>query len=184
MSYTANFNAHAQDITVKNGRFFCKGKRYYYIGANYWYGGLLGMKTGGDEGKARLIKELDFLKNNGVNNLRILVGSEGAGKINGVDRVKPVLQPEKGVFNEDVLNGLDFLLFEMRKRNMYAVLYLSNNWEWSGGFLQYLNWNNQVDLATLQSKMNWDTQRDVTGKFYTCEQCKQDYKKQLDYIFN
>ncbi|MEO6151196.1 MAG: cellulase family glycosylhydrolase [Mucilaginibacter sp.] len=179
----AGFTAKGPQITVKDGRFFCKGKPYYYIGANYWYGSLLAIQSDPAAGKARLIKELDFLKSRGVNNLRVLVGSEGAGKINGVDRVTPVLQPEKGVFNDDILNGLDFFLFEMGKRQMYAVLYLSNNWEWSGGFLQYLNWNGQLDLAAMQPKMTWDAQRDFTSKFYTCEPCMQDYKKQVDHIF-
>ncbi|RYE08199.1 MAG: beta-mannosidase, partial [Sphingobacteriales bacterium] len=157
-------------------------KRYYYIGANYWYGALLGLQKDPVRGKARLIKELDFLKSKGVNNLRIMAGSEGKGLINGVDRVKPALQPERGVFDPEILKGLDYLLYEMGKRNMYAVLYLSNNWEWSGGFLQYLNWNKQLDDTTMQSKMNWDKLRDNTSKFYTCDPCMQDYRKQLIHI--
>ena len=29
---------------------------------------------------------------------------------------------------------------ELNKRDMYAVLYLNNSWEWSGGYGQYLEW--------------------------------------------
>jgi mannan endo-1,4-beta-mannosidase len=169
-------------VKVKNHQFTIKGKPYYYIGTNYWYGGLLAMIKDPARGKQRLVKELDFLKAQGVNNLRVLVGSEGEGRINGVDRVKPSLQPKHGDFDANILNGLDFLLMEMRKRDMYAVLYLSNNWEWSGGFLQYLNWNGQIDGETLKRKLTWDEQRDYTSKFYTCESCKTDYLKQLRYI--
>lgn len=171
-------------VKVKGQQFVVDGKPYYYIGTNYWYGSLLALKTDPVHGKERLKKELDFLKARGVTNLRVLVGAEGAGKINGVDRVDPAFQTAQGVFNEEVLNGLDFLLMEMSKRQMYAVLYLSNNWEWSGGFLQYLNWNGEISDTTLKRKLSWDEQRDYTSRFYSCESCKNDYRKQLEYIFN
>ena len=143
---------YAQDnkkfVQTDKMQFTIAGKPYYYIGTNYWYGGLLALQHNSTKGKERLIKELDFLQTQGVNNLRVLVGAEGTGVINGVKRVSPALQAEQGKFNEDVLHGLDLLLTEMGKRNMKAVLYLSNNWEWSGGFLQYLNWNGIISDST------------------------------------
>jgi mannan endo-1,4-beta-mannosidase len=39
--------------------------------------------------------------------LRILVGAEGGTQD---FQVKPALQPEPGEYNEDLLDGLDFLL--------------------------------------------------------------------------
>ena len=88
--------------------------------------------------RQRLKKELDLLKSKGINNLRILVGADG---INGIkSKVEPTLQIEPGVYNDTIFDGLDFLLSEMGKRKMYAVLYLNNSWEWSGGYSQYLNW--------------------------------------------
>ena len=123
-------------ITVNNTQFLKGDKPYYFIGANYWYGPLVGAKNIGD--RDRLIKELDLMKSVGIDNLRILAGAEG----NGDDsRVHPALQPEQGVYNEDLLDGLDFILAEMRKRNMYAILYVNNNWIWSGGMSEYLKWN-------------------------------------------
>lgn len=179
------FNLRAQEpfVTVKGHQFMIQGEPYHFIGANYWYGGLLALNEDPVRGKERLIHELDFLKSQGVTNLRVLVGAEGTGKINGVDRVSPALQKEKSVFNKEVLESLDFLLMEMNKRKMYAVLYLSNNWEWSGGFMQYLHWNGQMDTETLQRKLSWDEQRDYTSRFYSCEPCQTGYRKQLDYIF-
>ena len=44
------------------------------------------------------------------------------------------------VYNTQVLEGLDYLLDELEKRDMKAVLYLNNAWEWSGGFSTYLEW--------------------------------------------
>ena len=85
---------------------------------------------------------------------------KGSGLVNGVERVGPPLQPGKGKFDEKVIESLDVLLYEMGKRKMKAVLYLSNNWEWSGGFLQYLRWNDQIPDSVFRRKLSWNEMRD------------------------
>ncbi len=126
-----------QFITVKDGQFIRNGKPYYYIGANMWYGAILGSEgTGGN--RARLRRELDSLKAIGVDNLRILVGSDGQRGV--PTKVEPTLQTAPREYNDTILAGLDYLLAEMKKRDMVAVLYLNNSWEWSGGYGQYLEW--------------------------------------------
>lgn len=171
-------------VTVKNHRFDKGGKPYYFIGANYWYGTLLGLENDERRGVERLRKELDFLKANGVTNLRIMAGAEGSGLINGVARVAPPLQPEQGTFDENILDGLDLILSEMGKREMKAVVFFSNNWEWSGGFQQYLIWNGKVPDAQKTRKLTWDEQRDIVSQFYTCEPCKNNYDRQVNLILD
>lgn len=91
-------------IRVENGQFIRKGKPYYYVGANFWYGAILASEGEGGN-RERLHKELDFLKSIGVDNLRILVGADGD---NGVPtKVEPTLQKEPGVYNDTILAGLD-----------------------------------------------------------------------------
>ena len=130
---------HAQNtskfITVENGRFLKDGKSYQYVGTNFWYGAILGSEGQGGNRK-RLCQELDDLKRIGINNLRILVGSDGHRGVK--TKVEPTLQTEPGVYNDTILAGLDYLLQEMGKRKMVAVLYLNNSWEWSGGYGFYL----------------------------------------------
>jgi polygalacturonase/endo-1,4-beta-mannosidase len=155
------------------------GQPYYYIGANYWQGALLATQANGKAGRARVQRELSFLAANGVTNLRIVAGVEGNGAINGSFRVGPTLQPHKGVFSEEALQGLDFVLAEMGKRKMKAVIYLSNNWDWSGGFLQYLNWNGLLPDSIFLRKMSWAELQDYTSKFYDCAACKEDYFRQV-----
>ena len=42
-------------VTVKNGRLYRDGKPYTFIGANYWYGAILGSKgKGGDRQRLKL----------------------------------------------------------------------------------------------------------------------------------
>lgn len=178
--------ASAQGSYVKRQahQFTLDGKPYYYVGANYWYGGLLGLEKDPKRGIERLRKELDFLIEKGVTNLRVMAGAEGEGQINGVPRVTPALQPQRGKFNAKSLDGLDILLAEMGKRNMKAVVFFSNNWEWTGGFLQYLNWNGLIPDSVLRRKLTWDENRDYVSKFYSCAPCKEDYLKHLAYILN
>ena len=122
-------------VQVKDGHFVKNGKPYYYVGTNFWYGAILGSEgQGGD--RARLCRELDYMKQMGIDNLRILVGSDGQRGV--TTKVEPTLQIEPGVYNDTILAGLDYLLMEMGKRDMVAVLYLNNAWEWSGGYGFYL----------------------------------------------
>lgn len=124
-------------VTVENGEFMIGDSAYRYIGANFWYGAILGSTgVGGD--RARLSAELDTLKAMGIDNLRILVGGDGEEGL--PSHISPVLQKAPGVYNDTLLQGLDYLLTELEKRDMKAVLYLNNAWEWSGGYSTYLEW--------------------------------------------
>lgn len=121
----------------ETGQFIRNGEPYYFIGANFWYGAILGSQGEGGN-RERLHRELDFLKDLGVTNLRVLVGANGE---NGIKtRVEPALQTAPGVYNDTLLDGLDYFMHELGKREMTAVLYLNNSWEWSGGYSVYLQW--------------------------------------------
>ena len=177
--------ASAQTFVQRKGsQFMLEGKPYYYIGANYWYGSLLGLEKDKERGKERLQKELDFLQQKGVTNLRVLAGAEGEGLINGVYRVGPPLQAKQGEFDEEVLQSLDLLLYEMGKRKMKAIVFLSNTWEWSGGFLQYLNWAGKMEDSVLRRKLTWDEWKQYVSQFYGCERCKNAYYAQVQKVVN
>lgn len=165
-------------ISVKDGQFFKGNSPYYFIGANYWYGPLIAARNIGD--RDRLIKELDLMKANGIDNLRILAGAEGDGKDS---RVHPALQPKQGVYNEDLLDGLDYLLMEMRKRDMYAVLYLNNNWIWSGGMSQYLEWNGYGEVPNpFLEEYSWPQYMNYTKQFHSCGPCQTAFRKHVKFI--
>ena len=171
-------------VRVQNGKFYIGNKPYYFKGMNYWYGGLLATGEKKEQGKERLKKELDFLSRNGVTNLRVLVGSEGTGKINGVQRVHPSLQPTQNEYDTALLYGLDYLLSEMNQRNMKAILFFSNTWEWSGGWLQYLQWNGKLADSTMRRKLNWDELRDIVSGFFACDACKKAYYDKVKFIIS
>ncbi|WP_300256770.1 beta-mannosidase [uncultured Alistipes sp.] len=124
-------------VRAENGQFLLDGKPYYFIGTNFWYGPILASAgEGGD--RERLARELDALADCGITNLRVLVGADGEPGVTA--KIEPTLQYAPGKYNDDLLDGLDFFLWELGKRGMKAVLYLNNSWEWSGGYSQYLAW--------------------------------------------
>lgn len=178
----ANISCQAQKeqarITVKGTQFYKGNKPYSYIGTNYWYGSLLASKKVGD--RKRLLRELDLMQKNGIDNLRILVGADG-GKYDYT--VRPALQYEQGKYDEDLLDGLDFLIYEMGKRKMYAVLYLTNNWEWSGGMSQYLEWNGHGAIPVPNIAPNtWPQFMSYTEKFHSCEPCIEGLNNHVKFI--
>jgi mannan endo-1,4-beta-mannosidase len=163
-------------IKQRQNQFLLNNKPVHFIGTNMWYANLLAMPDTKGGNRKRLIKELDFLQQQGITNIRVLIGAQGENKIvNAVKPVHPALQTAPGKYNEDLLLGMDFLLQQLQKRKMYGVFFFSNNWEWSGGFLQYLNWHNKIDDSTLAKKYTWEENRDLTSQFYGCNECKEDY---------
>ncbi len=167
-------------ITVKGHQFIKNGKPYYFVGTNYWYGAILASSgQGGD--RARLIKELDLMQKSGITNLRILAGAEGPN--NEPFRVTPALQLEPGIYNDTLLDGLDYLMNELNKRDMHAVLYLNNTWEWSGGYAQYLNWCGYGDIPYPNiPPHNWPEFMAFCSQFHSCDSCMQMYQKHIKFM--
>ena len=177
-SITCEAQKQQARITVKGTQFYKGNKPYSYIGTNYWYGSLLASEKVGD--RKRLILELDLMQKNGIDNLRILVGGDG-GKYDYT--VRPALQYEQGKYDQDLLDGLDFLIAEMGKRKMYAVLYLTNNWEWSGGMSQYLEWNGKGAIPVPAIPPNtWQQYMIYTEKFHSCEPCMEALNNHVKFI--
>ncbi|HEV8513724.1 MAG TPA: glycoside hydrolase family 2 TIM barrel-domain containing protein [Cyclobacteriaceae bacterium] len=156
-------------VKVKGTQFMIGDKPYYFMGTNFWYGLNLGSKDAGGD-RERLLRELDRLKELGVNNLRVVAGSEGPDK--EPYRMVPALQTAAGVYNEEVFDGLDFLLSEMKKRDMYAIMCLNNFWNWSGGMGQYMVWAGVADSIPYPPPHpggNWDVYQKFAAKFYSSE---------------
>ena len=156
-------------VQVKDGHFVRHGEPYYYVGTNFWYGAILGSEGQGGDRK-RLCRELDKMKSLGIDNLRILVGSDGKRGVK--TKVEPTLQEAPGVYNDTILAGLDYLLMQMEKRKMVAVLYLNNSWEWSGGYGYYLE---QAGLgqAPRPNEAGYSAFMQFVSQYASCEKAHQ-----------
>lgn len=123
-----------------------RGRPFIFMGANLWYAMHLACDNCASGNRERLIRELDSLAAMGVTSVRVLASGEGSGD-GGAQAsalrqwtVLPALQPEAGEYNRHLLVGLDFVLQELGRRGMMAVMVLNNAWPWSGGMGQYLDW--------------------------------------------
>ena len=171
----------------KDGNFEEDGKRYIIWGANFWEGMNLGAKNTGN--RTRLMNDLDKMKSMGINNLRIIAASEGPISI---QKPKIVLMPEPGVYNEDMFEGLDYVLYQLKKRGMKAVMVLNNFWQWSGGFAQYVSWFKKTNIPFPPgypendplANHTWGEMGDYSASFYTCKECVDLWKKHIKTVIN
>lgn len=155
-------------VTVNNGNFYLGDSIYRYIGTNFWYGTILASEGRGGN-RDRLARELDSLKSLSITNLRILVGGEGEEGL--ASHISPTLQTAPGVYNDTLLQGLDYLLDQLEKRDMKAVLYLNNAWEWSGGYTSFLEWAGEGDTP-LPAVESYGEYCDHAAKFLRSDSAK------------
>ncbi|MCG8579767.1 MAG: cellulase family glycosylhydrolase [Bacteroidales bacterium] len=163
-------------VKVDNGVFYIKNERYNYAGANYWQGMHLGSTKYGN--REQLKRELDQLKMYGITNLRIMASCEADPDSKYC--MQPPLMKAPGEYDENLWEGLDYLLDEMAKRDMKAVLVLSNFWTWSGGFSQFLKWDGAGDIPYPQEpEHGWWDYGQYTKAFFTNETTKEWYSNHV-----
>ncbi len=153
-------------VRVRDGKFELRGRPYFYVGANMWFGCYVA-DAALPGGRARLVRELDRLKKIGCTNLRLLAGSETSPLAGAMPRG---ITKSPHDYDEVLLRGLDFCLAEMAKRDMKAVLFLSNYWQWSGSFAQYVRWITGENIPDpdrpVMAKGDWHAFMQFSAKFY------------------
>jgi mannan endo-1,4-beta-mannosidase len=150
-------------ISRRGTQFLLNDKPYYFAGANVWYGAYLGAEANFGK-RDRLKRELDAMRSLGISNLRVLASSELSPLKNSIT---PGFRNNTADYNETLLRGLDFLLAEMGARDMRAVLYLTNFWEWSGGMMTYLYWTNGGRFINMNDPAHpWPAFADFNAAFY------------------
>jgi len=153
-------------VTVRGTEFRLEGRPYHFVGANYWQAmNLASRGPGGD--RQRLLRELDEMNAHGITNLRLMAASEGPDS--EPLRIVPALLQAPGVYNADLLDGLDFALKALADRDMKAIMTLGNMWHWSGGFGQYLVWAglaSSIPYPPPRPNGDWDEYQRFAAQFY------------------
>ena len=183
---SVSFAAEKENNVVNKADFFTtngahlslKGKNYYVVGTNMWYGGYLG-SSGKVGDRARLIKELDNLKSLGINNIRVLAVSE---KAEHNSAVHPASINGFGDHNEELLAGLDFFMAEIAKRDISAVIYLNNFWQWSGGMTQYMSWIEGTPAQDPNVTKDWEGFMAKSASFYQSKKAQAEWRKTIKKI--
>ncbi len=173
-----NQGSKKEFVRVVGDHFMIGNKPYRYIGANFWQGAWLG--AGIIPGsKERLKRELDQMKKDGIVNLRIMASSEKST----IDRsVTPSFQDAPGVYNDTLFNGLDYLLTEMGKRNMHAIMVMNDFWTWSGGMSQYVNWSTGKTIPDPIKTGDWNGFMAYSASFYQDSLANSMYRRYLRYV--
>ena len=153
-------------VSVRNGQFQLRGRPYFYVGTNLWYGCYLS-DAALPGGRQRLVRELDRLQSLGANNIRLLAGSETSPLVGAIPRG---ITRAPHDYDEALLAGLDFCLAEMAKRNMRGILFLSNYWQWSGSFAQYVRWVTGENIPDpdkpVMARGDWHAFMEFSARFY------------------
>ncbi|KAM3224612.1 hypothetical protein ACQJBY_057784 [Aegilops geniculata] len=110
-------------------RFTVGGRPFYPNGFNaYW---LMYMASNPGD-RSKVLDVLDQASRLGATVIRTWAFNDGGSN-------RP-LQTTPGVYSEDVFVGLDFVIAEAKKRGLYLILSLVNNWGDFGGKKQYVQW--------------------------------------------
>ncbi len=165
-------------VKVTDGKFTLAGKPYYFVGANFWQGMNLGVDDSSGD-RTKLGQELDHMQQLGLTNLRLMAASEGPDT--EPHRMVPALMDSPGQYNDKVLDSLDYLLAEMGKRGMRAVMTLGNFWQWSGGFAQYVSWSTKTPIPY---PGDYNVFEQYSAQFYACADCQAWYRAHIAFLIN
>ncbi len=161
-------------VSASGVGFEINGRPYYYTGASYF--NAMNYGAGSTSERAQLVSDFEALAALGVTNVRIWASSEGTIT---TDRLTPTLQPTARTFDETMFEGLDYALKVANDNNLRCVLVLNNNWEWSGGMNQYIEWSPTTNKTLYQDQ--WG-QGAYHNQFYTDATCQADYRYFIETI--
>jgi mannan endo-1,4-beta-mannosidase len=134
-------------------------------------------------GRQRLVRELDRLQSIGVTNIRLLAGSETSPLAGAIPR--GITRAPRD-WDEDLLRGLDFCLAEMARRNMRGILFLSNYWQWSGSFAQYVRWITGETIPDPDrpemARGDWHGFMQFSARFYTIPAANELYRGYVTHL--
>lgn len=173
-----------QFARVENNQFIVDNQPYYFLGTNFWAAMNLASKGEGGNRK-RLVRELDYLQSLGIKNLRIMAASEGPNTEPW--RAVPAVQTAPNIYDEELLDGLDFVLSEMDKRGMYAVMVLNNYWPWTGGMAQYQAWfsdTEKIPYPPPAENGNWVSFMRFSSRFFKNKKAIEAHRQFIEMLIN
>lgn len=156
-------------IRKENGRLYRgeENQPYYFIGANYWYGVMLSSQgPNGNRDKVRA--DLDTLQSIGINHIRTAIFPEKV--------LFPIFFNKPSAYQneaETLLQGLDYLLSELEKRNMKITLLISLP---SAEDAFPANKEHQeTGKRALENHYNTSCEHSFQHHFLRCETCQKEY---------
>ncbi|GAB3017289.1 PKD domain-containing protein [Natronobiforma cellulositropha] len=153
-SVPATATPELTDFVETDGtEFVVDGQPIYFNGTNnFWI-------TDNHATRARVDDLIELFDEMGLNVLRTWAHCEGEDG--------HCLQPELGVYSEEGLQHLDYVVAKAKAHGIRLIIALADNWDHDGGIPQYVEW---IDGA------------EDRGDFYTMEACRDAYKNHVETI--
>jgi mannan endo-1,4-beta-mannosidase len=154
-------------LGVVDARFVKNARPFFMHGFNHWAAATLARADvpGGWDGVRR---DLDDLQAAGTNVVRVFCGGEGPNDF--YPSLAPTLQPAPGEFDPLGVAALHRLVDELERRDLHAILVLTNFHPWSGGLPQYMTWAGRAPPGPATTR--WMTNYRLwpyTSRFYEDE---------------
>ncbi|XP_017700077.3 putative mannan endo-1,4-beta-mannosidase 9 [Phoenix dactylifera] len=139
-------------VTTNGTGFVVNGRPFYANGFNaYW---LMDMASE-PAGRSKVSSAFQQASSHGMTVVRTWAFSDGGHQ---------ALQRSPGSYDDDMFEGLDFVISEARKYGVYLILSLVNNHEDYGGKKQYVQWARDMGQAAgSDDDFFWN---DVVKTFY------------------
>ncbi|XP_010914840.1 putative mannan endo-1,4-beta-mannosidase 9 [Elaeis guineensis] len=139
-------------VTTNGTGFVMNGRPFYSNGFNaYW----LMYMASDPAGRSKVSSAFQQASSHGMKVVRTWAFSDGGHK---------ALQCSPGSYDENMFQGLDFVISEARKYGVYLILSLVNNHEDFGGKRQYVRWARDEGRSTGSDDDFF--QNDVVKSFY------------------
>jgi mannan endo-1,4-beta-mannosidase len=120
-------------VDAANARFMVNGHELYFAGTDAYY--LMQERT---YGSSTTTDALDAAQAVGMKVVRTWGFADGYAWTNSSDPA--ILQVTPGVYREQAFAAMDYVIAEAKKRGLYLVIPLVNNWDAYGGMNQYVRW--------------------------------------------
>ncbi len=168
-------------LEVRGTRFFKDGKPFFVSGINYWAGTTLS-RAGNTAGLDQVKRDLDGIQAAGLNMIRTMGATEGPDS--EPERIVPTIQPAPGQYDPAGVAGVLGFADELQKRGLQGIFMLSNFWQWSGGFAQYLSWAGAgaIPYPPPAPGGSWDRFQKFCGSFYKSEKAKEAYRAYVKFL--
>ncbi len=123
-------------VEVRNGSFFVNGNRFRFVGTNAYY--LPNYKKLDPQVVERAFQAFDLA---GISVVRMWAFYDGFDcGYSAKDDTENVIQLSPGVYNEEALVHLDYIIAKGKRQNIRFILPFINYWDELGGICQYNTW--------------------------------------------
>jgi mannan endo-1,4-beta-mannosidase len=171
----------AGGLDVSGTRLTKDGKPFFVSGINYWAGTTLA-RPDNPAGWDQVRRDLDGIQAAGLNMIRTMAATEGPNT--EPERIVPTIQTAPGQYDPPGVEGVLRFAEELQKRGLYGIYMLSNFWQWSGGFSQYISWADGAPIPYPPPAPggSWDRYQKSTGGFYTNTKAVELYDNYINFI--